>query len=396
MSKTPHLANVESSMASQPDLLPPPSYTEATGSTSGPSRSTTTSTFSVPGPGPGSAPVPLPIRTGESPLTTHLRTLPSRLRSAQHSHSTAQSSRQAFLVAQCVPHIECFIDHVVNLPKTPRVAELLLVPTEALPGVESTSGYETSTGRELARKRAERDDKGWELAGHGANERMEDLEGEVVKLVCVSAAPEQHEVHAVHMTHEKGRPVDMDRKKGTGNNSNSAGGSGPARSGDYTFGDWGRFETEKTSSSSSSPRSRSRSHLGYGPEETWNWFTTPILARRIASLLRPEPTLARKTVQAAVEAAPKTPTSPSSKKSGFGSFFRRSSSSKSDPQTPPPPPPPTERVITPVRHGAMLEDDGITMTVRPEELTFRRENEFGVWESLTGWAVVVSIKVGSL
>ncbi|KAK3951338.1 hypothetical protein QBC32DRAFT_344192 [Pseudoneurospora amorphoporcata] len=410
MSKTPHLANVESmsSMASQPDLLPPPSYTEATGSTSGPSRSTTTSTFSVPG--PGSAPVPIPtgIRTsGESPLTTHLRTLPSRLRSAQHSHSTAQSSREAILAAQCVPHIEWFIDDVVNLPKTPRVAELLLVPTEALPGVESTSGYETSTGRELARKRAERDDKGWELAGHGANERMEEEEGEVVKLVCVCVsaayAPEQHKIHAV-TPDEKGRhgPVDMDRKgHRTGNNSaGSVCGSGPARShagGDYTFGDWGRFETTgKTSSSSSSPsRSRSMSHFMLGPEETWNWFTTPILARRIALLLRPEPTLARKTVQAAVEAAPKTPTSPSSsKKSGFGSFFRRSSS-KSDPQTPPPPLP-TERVITPVRHGAMLEDDGITMTVRAEEVTFRRENEFGVWESLTGWAVVVSIKVGSL
>lgn len=253
----------------------------------------------------------------------------------------------------------------MNLPKTPKLAELVLVPTEGLPGVES-SGEETSTGRELARKREARDDKGWELVG----EKERRQEGEVVTVVCVSAALEQV------VTDEKGRTVD---RKGDGKGSGS--GSGSARPSDYSFGEWGRFETETSSSSS-------RSQLG--PEEAWNWFATPVLARRIASLLRPEPTLARKTVQAAVE-SPKSPTSPSSKKSGFGSFFRRSSS-KSEPQTPTP----TERVITPVRHGAMLEEDRITMTVRAEEVTFRRENEFGLWESVGGWGVVVSIKVGRL
>ncbi|EGO56019.1 hypothetical protein NEUTE1DRAFT_68140 [Neurospora tetrasperma FGSC 2508] len=354
MSKSPHVSpDVRSSL---PDLLPPPSYTEAITSPSGPSGPSRYDTSSV----------PTPTRTGESPLTTHLRTLPSRLRSAQHSHSTAQSSRDAFLVAQCVPYIEWFIEDVVNMPKTPKVAELVLVPTEGLPGVES-SEEATSTGRELARKRAERDDKGWELVG--AKERRE--EGEVVKVVCVSAAPDQ----GGQVTDEKGRTVD---RKRAGEDSGS--GSAPARPGDYTFGEWGRFETEASSSSSRSQ---------FGPEEAWNWFATPTLARRIASLLRPEPTLARKTIQAAVE-SPKSPTSPSSKKSGFGSFFRRTS--KSEPQTPTP----TERLITPVRDGAMLEQDRITMTVRAEEVTFRRENEFGLWESVGGWGVVVSIKVGRL
>lgn len=382
MSKSPHLGDMDS--------LPPPSYTEATGSTIGPSRGSTTSTSSVSGPSAGLAPAPIPIRTNESPLTTHLRTLPSRLRSAQHSHSTTQSSRETFLVSQCVPHIEWFIEDIVNLPKTPQVAELVLVPTEGLPGTESSMGprYETSAGRELARKRAGREDKGWEMAG--VNEKREDGDGEVVRVGCVSAlsVQENREVavdekwRAVPVD-EKGRPVDMDRK--------DSGSATRSATENYTFGEWGRFETEPSTSSSSSSLSKSTSQLG--PNEAWNWFTTPILARRIASLLRPEPTLARKTVQAAVE-APKAPTSSSTgtKKSGFGSFFRRSSAFKSDSQGQTP----TERVMTPVRDGAMLEEERIAMAVRAEEVTFRRENEFGVWESLSGWVVVVSIKVGRL
>ncbi|KAJ4414514.1 hypothetical protein N0V85_003118 [Neurospora sp. IMI 360204] len=385
MSKTPHLPDVRSSQPDHLPVHPPPSYTEAIHVGPSSSRSTTSPT----------------IGAGESPLTTHLRTLPSRLRSAQHARSTTQSLRDAFLVAQCVPYIERFIEQDVvnlnlNLPqlplKTPRltlVAELVLVPTEGLPGGESSGKdmeEETSSeaGRELARKREARDDKGWELGGGGAiKERM-------VKVVCVSvaAAPEQ-----VQVVNEKGsRPVDLDQKKDSGSGSGSG-----SRSRDYSFdGEWGRFETERSSSSSRF------SHL-LGPEQEWNWFTTPVLARRIASLLlRPEPTtFARKTVQAAaVEAPPpKSPPTSSKKSSGFGSFFRRSmsssssSSSKSEPQTPTPT---TERVITPVRDGAMLEEDRITMTVRAEEVTFSRENKFGLWESVGGWGIVVSIKVGRL
>jgi hypothetical protein len=33
------------------------------------------------------------------------------------------------------------------------------------------------------------------------------------------------------------------------------------------------------------------------------------------------------------------------------------------------------------------------MTVRANEVTFRKENEFGVWETRNGVAVVVTIKV---
>lgn len=368
MSKTLQHDDINSS-SSQPDLLPPPSYTEATGST----HSTYTSPSSVPGP------APTPIRTSsESPLTTHLRTLPSRLRSAHHLHSTAQSTRDAFFVSQCVPHIEWFIEDIVNLPKPPQVAELVLVPAEALPGTEASRLDQTSAGRELATRRQQREDKGWELSG--AKERRG--EGEVVEVGCVSISPEQSAGDG------KGRPVDR-KVDPNGNGQDSGTGSAIRPVGNYTFGEWGRFETDPSSSSS---HSRLKSH-SLGPEETWNWFTTPSLARRIASLLRPEPTLARKTVQAAVE-TPKSPVSPSSgsKKSGSGSFFRRSSKSDAQAQTPPP----VERTLTPVRGGAMLEEDKVGMTVRTEEVTFRRENEFGVWESLTGWGVVVCLKVGRL
>lgn len=243
-----------------------------------------------------------------------------------------------------------------------------MVPMEGMPSGEMGSWEEmTTSGRELAKRRKEREDKGWQLVGE--KERRED--GKVVKVVCVSVAPEQVVVD------EKGRPIDP---KGDQKDSSST----QSRPAEYSFGEWGRFDTSSPSSSSSHAHLRS--------EEGWNWFTTPSLARRIALLLRPEPTLARKSVQAAVE----TPKSPSSnlsggKKSGFGGFFRRSSSkSHSEPQTP------TERVITPVRDGGMLAEDKIAMTVRAEEVTFRRENEFGVWESVSGWGVVVCIQVGRL
>ncbi|KAK3350380.1 hypothetical protein B0H65DRAFT_545504 [Neurospora tetraspora] len=169
-------------------------------------------------------------------LTTQLRTLPSRLRSVQNSRSTAlirpddpalypnhlaqnhfqftlpiplgignantrtpgqhmfvypSSTRKVNFpffellpriwlihgnaaVAQCVPHIEGFIEDVVNLPETPRLASLMLVPTGELHGVE-------------------RDDKGWELGVRWFREDgpLVRDEGEFVKVVYVSAAPKQ-------------------------------------------------------------------------------------------------------------------------------------------------------------------------------------------------------------
>jgi hypothetical protein len=39
------------------------------------------------------------------------------------------------------------------------------------------------------------------------------------------------------------------------------------------------------------------------------------------------------------------------------------------------------------------EDDAVKMTVRAEEVTFRRENDFGVWESMSGWGIVVTVRV---
>lgn len=44
--------------------------------------------------------------------------------------------------------------------------------------------------------------------------------------------------------------------------------------------------------------------------------------------------------------------------------------------------------------GSQREDGASSsMTVTAEEVTFRRENEMGLWESLSGWAVVVRVKI---
>ncbi|KAG7284781.1 hypothetical protein NEMBOFW57_009393 [Staphylotrichum longicolle] len=43
--------------------------------------------------------------------------------------------------------------------------------------------------------------------------------------------------------------------------------------------------------------------------------------------------------------------------------------------------------------GSGAEDDSVKMTVRAEEVTFRKENAFGVWESKSGWGIVVTVRV---
>ncbi|ROT35111.1 hypothetical protein SODALDRAFT_329287 [Sodiomyces alkalinus F11] len=43
--------------------------------------------------------------------------------------------------------------------------------------------------------------------------------------------------------------------------------------------------------------------------------------------------------------------------------------------------------------GIRDDYDHVRMTAKAEEVTFRRENEMGIWESLSGWGIVVRIKM---
>ena len=116
------------------------------------------------------------------------------------------------------------------------------------------------------------------------------------------------------------------------------------------FDEWGRWEDNTTKSSSS---------------DDVRWWSDHDMAVRLAKYISPE-RVDRQVVKAHVEQA---------KKSSRWSLFK-----KNEPQTPPPKP-------------KVQEEEPVTMVVKAEEVTFRRENEMGIWEGKTGWGLVVKVRI---
>ncbi|KAL2255113.1 hypothetical protein VTK26DRAFT_4085 [Humicola hyalothermophila] len=217
----------------------------------------------------------------------------------------------------------------------PAVAELTLVPEAAVP----------------ARK-------GWAMTG--VRERRS--EGEVVRVGWVEVGHEQGG--------GKGEKGEKGEKKDLGGRSR--------REREEGFDEWGRFETEYVDGGGGG---------GAGDEESKEdalWFYDEEMAGRLATYLRPEPDLERKRVQAVV-AERKTAAPKEEKSSGWGGRWGFGSRKKAEPATPVP------VVERPPATAAV--DDSIKMTVRADEVTFRRENELGVWESRTGFGIVVTVRM---
>ena len=103
------------------------------------------------------------------------------------------------------------------------------------------------------------------------------------------------------------------------------------------------------------------------------WWSDEAMARRLAKHLQPEraaPPVDRQTVRAHVA---------QNKKSRWGLFKKDE----------PPPTPPASASAS----GAGASRDDVTMSASAEEVTFRRENEMGIWESRTGWGIVVRVRI---
>ncbi|KAK3900820.1 hypothetical protein C8A05DRAFT_35530 [Staphylotrichum tortipilum] len=311
-----------------PDTDLPPTYSEAT-----------TTSSPLPLPSPQIDPYTgLPLA---SPLTTHLRTLPARLRTTQLVRETAQATTDLDLTTLLVPHVEAFLADLAALSRGGKqkvggtvVAELTMVPVSAVPVGSGMSG---------------------------AGERRR--EGEVVRVARVDVAG------VGKGKGEKGwRQQVVEEEEDDG----SARGSGGRQAG---FDEWGRFDTYGSGSGSSS-----------SAEGGW-WFTDEDMARRLAAYLRPEPNLERKTVQAAVV---EKKVVEKEKSSGWGRWRLGGSSRKEAEQSPMLPSPVSPVLSSP---GSGGEDDSVEMTVRADEVTFRKENDFGVWESMSGWGIVVAVRV---
>ncbi|KAH7133170.1 hypothetical protein B0J13DRAFT_529093 [Dactylonectria estremocensis] len=119
------------------------------------------------------------------------------------------------------------------------------------------------------------------------------------------------------------------------------------------FDDWGRWDNPVPSTSDESL-----------------WWSDDEMASRLAKYLQPERPRRAAPVPIIAQVLPK-------KASGWGMF------KKPDVTTPPPLP----------SRAPRNEEEEVSMTVKAEEVTFRRENEMGIWESKTGWGLVVSIRI---
>ncbi|KAK3689323.1 hypothetical protein B0T22DRAFT_169967 [Podospora appendiculata] len=313
----------------EPDL-PPPSYLETISSPS----STTPNSI------PGHLPTSL-INPYTTPLTTHLQTLPARMRAAQQARSTEQASRDLDQITQMIPHVEAFLSDLGSIPGAPPVAQLTLVPGSAVA-------------------------RGWVLSGAAERRR----EGEVVRVVRVGGGKSASGNETVDFSDErKGRAggrgvVDED-------DDDDDGYARAQSSSEAGFDEWGRFDSSPSSSSAAVGRSEAC------------FFNDEQMARRLAGYLRPEPNLARQHVQAVVESKSSKKAASSGWRWGRGSQKQTSSS---------PSPSPVSPSGSTFGSGAEM-DERVSMIVRAEEVTFRKENEFGVWESLSGFGIVVTVKV---
>ncbi|KAL6901099.1 hypothetical protein GGI43DRAFT_404030 [Trichoderma evansii] len=101
------------------------------------------------------------------------------------------------------------------------------------------------------------------------------------------------------------------------------------------------------------------------------WWESESTARRLAKHLQPQrPAPSSTDIQASKDR--------SSKGSGLRGLFKRS-----------------ENVPQYVASKEERHVERVTMTTRAEEVTFRKENEFGIWETRTGWGIVMRVRIHS-
>ncbi|KAL8296601.1 hypothetical protein RB597_005943 [Gaeumannomyces tritici] len=327
--------------------LPPPPYSESPGAGFSPTR-----------------PVgPLNPSLYTSHLAAHLSTLPERLRESQRARSTRQAASDLDVVERVLPHLEAFLADIVSLPRPPPAAELTFVPAAAVP-------------------------QPWGLTGAAERRR----EGELVQLVRLEL-PEPAVVVVVDgksggggsgcsgsdVKHSKTGPpattTPVTEKTPTSaasaNSSLRPERDWPSRS-ENLFDEWGRWGDDAAGS-------------GDGQQAaSWWWWRDEGAARRLAAYLQPAPVVRteRRAVQAAVVEEKK-------KRSGWGwGRSRKGGESSSTPTSPNPQSSPTV-AASPI----LGQDERVNMTVRADEITFRKENDFGVWESMSGWGIVVVVTI---
>lgn len=282
-----------------------------------------------------------------SPLTTHLRNLPIRMRANQAARLTEQASRDLEIITLLAPHVEKFLSDLGSMDRIPPRAELTLVPGTIVP-------------------------RGAKMSGAAERRR----EGEVVRVVRVEFPPTKRDSDSK----SGGFPSEKGGESKDSGHSRNNNGSGFDDSDEDDFGfqrsesgfdEWGRFETEETSSSSKG--------------NPW-FFRDEDMANRLAAYLRPEPNLDRRHIQSVVANGSASPAGATSSSSSPFKWSRKKLLHKA--ASPPPPPTNTNSPLLNPR-----ETEQATMAVRVEEVVFRTVNDFGIYESLSGYGIVVTVKI---
>ncbi|KAK8141111.1 hypothetical protein G3M48_000770 [Beauveria asiatica] len=114
------------------------------------------------------------------------------------------------------------------------------------------------------------------------------------------------------------------------------------------------------------------------------WWKDENMAKRLARYLQPKRKVVVAVDRPAVAAKMAEATRSKSRWNMFGGGRRKSGSEGNGSPAP----------AANSRPDAAVEAaDDVSMHVTAEEVTFRRENEMGIWESSTGWGVVVRVRV---
>lgn len=266
-----------------------------------------------------------------NPLSTHLRNLPSYIRQTQSITANTQADRDLDLLHHILPHVEDLLLSPDIGTSRSGLTELVLVPVSAV-------------------------DRRWGLSGVTERRR----EGDAVRVGRVEVLGEKGDG-------EKGEKEKGKRKVERGRDDGDEEIIGGMSANNTEFSDWGRWDD------------------GTARDDTAGallWWNDEAMARRLAAYLQPKEQVKteRKEVQAAVEQKKK-------EKSLFG-WARKKSEADTSSRSPASP-----GLKSPVERAVGQRDDRISMKVRADEVTFRRENDFGVWESINGFGIVVTIRV---
>ncbi|KAK1493081.1 hypothetical protein CCUS01_13903 [Colletotrichum cuscutae] len=189
-------------------------------------------------------------------------------------------------------------------------------------------------------------------------------------IIASDADPKAGQVAEVIRVESEPDPDSKGRGDTKGQSTGSASGNAVVGS-SYEFDEWGRWDDDVNTGASTSR------------EGEW-WWSDEGLARRLAKRLQPEPKLDRTVVRAVVEEAKED------KKAGRWGLFRAGTDPSSSPSLSSSGPPPSRQFMKPTSPSTTFEEN-VSMTVHGEEVTFRRENEMGIWESMRGFGIVKAL-----